>query len=96
METLKDLSYGELEQFKWLLQRTEMKKGLQRISRHRLETADRDEVVKLMVELYGQQSVEVTGEFLKEMKRTDQVQRLSDFGSGSEGKLWQNDQILFQ
>ncbi|KAI9526274.1 hypothetical protein NQZ68_041559 [Dissostichus eleginoides] len=49
LETLKDLSDGELENFK---------RGLQRISSQRLETAVRVEIVDLMVEIYGQQSME--------------------------------------
>ncbi|TDH11451.1 hypothetical protein EPR50_G00060940 [Perca flavescens] len=84
-ETLEDLSYGELEQFKHVLQYTRLKKGLLRISGQRMETADRDKMVELMVEIYGQQSVEVTREVLMEMNRRDLVQRLSDISSGSKG-----------
>ncbi|XP_075962761.1 uncharacterized protein LOC142965619 isoform X2 [Anarhichas minor] len=85
LETLEDLSYGELEEFKLVLQRTRMKKGLPGMSRQRMETADRDEIVKLMMEIYRQQSVEVTSEVLMEMNRSDLVKRLSDFSSGSKG-----------
>ncbi|KAK9514204.1 hypothetical protein VZT92_027687 [Zoarces viviparus] len=85
LETLEDLSYGELEQFKLVLQRTIMKKGLPRISRQRMETADRDEIVEMMMEIYRQQSVEVTSEVLMEMNRNDLVKSLSDFSSGSKG-----------
>ncbi|KAM6935595.1 uncharacterized protein PEZ65_005936 [Lycodopsis pacificus] len=83
LETLEDLSYGELEQFKLVLQRTRMKKGLPRMSRQRMETADRDAIVEMMMEIYKQQSVEVTSEVLMEMNRSDLVKRLSDFSSGS-------------
>ncbi|KAK9528563.1 hypothetical protein VZT92_012716 [Zoarces viviparus] len=84
-ETLEDLSYGELEQFKLVLQYTTMKKGLPRMSRQRMETAHRDEIVEMMMEIYKQQSVEVTSEVLMEMNRSDLVKRLSDFSSGSKG-----------
>ncbi|XP_031169368.1 NACHT, LRR and PYD domains-containing protein 1 homolog [Sander lucioperca] len=50
-----------------------------------METADRDEMVELMVEIYGHQSVEVTREVLMKMNRRDLVQRLSDISSGSKG-----------
>ncbi|KAL7393404.1 hypothetical protein ABVT39_010347 [Epinephelus coioides] len=85
LETLKDLSYGELEQFKHVLQRTRMKKDLPKISSQRMEMADRDEIVKLMVEIYGEQSVEVTREVLMEMNRTDLAERLPEISSGSTG-----------
>ncbi|XP_068592430.1 uncharacterized protein [Cebidichthys violaceus] len=85
LETLEDLSYGELEQFKHVLQRTRMKKGLPRMSRQRMETADKHEIVELMMEIYKQQSVEVTSDVLMEMNRRDLVKRLSDFSSGSKG-----------
>ncbi|XP_037640182.1 apoptosis-associated speck-like protein containing a CARD isoform X3 [Sebastes umbrosus] len=86
LETLGELDYVELKCFKQLLQDTEMKKGLPRISRQKMEMADRDEIVKLMVETYGQQSVEVTTEVLMMMNRRDQVQKLSEISSGSKVK----------
>ncbi|XP_034730276.1 apoptosis-associated speck-like protein containing a CARD [Etheostoma cragini] len=82
-ETLEALSYGELEQFKHILQHTRMKKGLPRFSRQRMEMADRDEMVELMMEIYNQRSVEVTMEVLIEMNRRDLVQRLLETRSGS-------------
>ncbi|XP_049901706.1 uncharacterized protein LOC126391181 isoform X6 [Epinephelus moara] len=85
LETLKDLSYGELEQFKHVLQHTTMKKGLPKISSQRMEMADRDEIVKLMVEIYGEQSVEVTREVLMEMNMTDMAERLLEISLGSKG-----------
>ncbi len=86
LETLKDLSYEELEQFKRLLRRTEMKRGLPTIPRRRMKMADRVEIVEQMVEIYGQQSEQVTRKVLKKMRRTDLVQRLSDISSGSKGE----------
>eukprot|EP00064_Thunnus_orientalis_P021241 superscaffoldBa00006323_g21399 len=76
-------SKGEIEQFKWLLQHLQMN-DRPRIPRSRIERADRMDLVDLMVEIYGQQSVEVTREVLKKMSRMDLVQRLSDTSSGSE------------
>ncbi|XP_034009278.1 uncharacterized protein LOC117500509 isoform X8 [Trematomus bernacchii] len=78
LETLEDLSDGELEKFK---------RGLQRISSQRLETAGRVEIVDLMVEIYGQQSMEVTTEILKKMKEDDYglEQKLSNITLGSKG-----------
>ncbi|XP_034009272.1 uncharacterized protein LOC117500509 isoform X2 [Trematomus bernacchii] len=78
LETLEDLSDGELEKFK---------RGLQRISSQRLETAGRVEIVDLMVEIYGQQSMEVTMEIVKKMKEDDYglEQKLSNITLGSKG-----------
>ncbi|KAK9514206.1 hypothetical protein VZT92_027688 [Zoarces viviparus] len=85
LETLQDLNYEDLEKFKHVLQYTKINKGLPRIPRQRLETADRDEMVKLMIETYGQQSVEVTEEVLKKMDRKDLVERLSELILGLSG-----------
>ncbi|XP_071325374.1 uncharacterized protein [Trachinotus anak] len=78
LETLEDLTYGELEEFRWLLQH----KG---IPRSRLEMADRVDIVDLMVQAYGEQSVEVTREVLMEVNRIDLEQRLSEISSGPKG-----------
>ncbi|XP_037642068.1 uncharacterized protein LOC119497756 isoform X2 [Sebastes umbrosus] len=85
LETLKDLNDGELEKFKHVLQYTKMEKSLPIIPRRRMEMADRVGIGKLMVETYGQQSVEVTREVFKKMNRRDLVERLSDISSGSKG-----------
>ncbi|XP_045902062.1 uncharacterized protein LOC123969011 isoform X2 [Micropterus dolomieu] len=88
LETLEDLSDGDLVKFKHVLQYTNIKEGLPRIPRHQIEMADRFEIVELMVEIYGQQSVEVTREVLKKMSRTDLVHKLSDISSGSKEYMW--------
>ncbi|XP_076592873.1 NACHT, LRR and PYD domains-containing protein 1 homolog [Chaetodon auriga] len=85
LETLKYLSPGELERFRHVVQYSKMKEGLPRIPRQRMEMADRGEIAKLMVETYGEESVEVTKEVLKMISRTDLVQRFSDISSGSKG-----------
>ncbi|XP_037642053.1 uncharacterized protein LOC119497753 isoform X6 [Sebastes umbrosus] len=86
LETLKDLSDGELEKFKRVLQYIKMEKSLPIIPRRRMEMADRVGIVELMVQTYGQQSVEVTREVFKKIDRRDLVERLSDISSGSKEK----------
>ncbi|KAM9353693.1 NACHT, LRR and PYD domains-containing protein 1 homolog isoform 2-T2 [Symphorus nematophorus] len=85
LQTLEDFSDGDLEKFKHVLQYTKIKEGLPRIPGHRMELAGRAEIVTLMEEIYGQESVEVTREVLKRMNRRDLVQKLSDISSGSKG-----------
>uniref|UniRef100_A0A3B4UD19 Pyrin domain-containing protein n=1 Tax=Seriola dumerili TaxID=41447 RepID=A0A3B4UD19_SERDU len=69
---------SEFKKFKWLLQSRYFQRGLPQIPRSRLEREDRAEMVDLMVERYGQQSVEVIREVLTDMNRTDLDQRLSE------------------
>ncbi|XP_059194783.1 uncharacterized protein LOC131975958 [Centropristis striata] len=85
LETFDILNHGELQQFKRLLQHTEMEIDVSKVSRYQLETAEGGEVAELMVETYGQQSVEVTREVLEKMNRSDLVQRFSEISLGSEG-----------
>nr|XP_033495582.1 uncharacterized protein LOC117265281 isoform X2 [Epinephelus lanceolatus] len=82
LETLKDLSPGELKKFK---QYTKMETDLPKITRDLVEMADRVEIVELMVKIYGRQSVEVTSKVLKKMNRTDLVEMLSEPSSGLKG-----------
>ncbi|XP_049903278.1 uncharacterized protein LOC126392119 isoform X8 [Epinephelus moara] len=82
LETLEDLSPGELEKFK---QYTKMETDLTKIIRDLVEMADRAEIVELMVKIYGQQSVEVTSKVLKKMNRADLVEMLSEPSSGLKG-----------
>ncbi|XP_042279678.1 uncharacterized protein LOC121905496 isoform X2 [Thunnus maccoyii] len=85
LETLEELCLGEIKQVKWWLQNLQMK-DLPRIPRVRIERADSmDDLVDLMVEICGQQAVEVTGEVLMKMNRMDLVQILLDTSSGSKG-----------
>ncbi|XP_063735166.1 apoptosis-associated speck-like protein containing a CARD [Eleginops maclovinus] len=78
LETLEDLSDGELEKFK---------RGLQRISYQRLKMAGRANIAYLMVEIYGQQCIELTTDILKKMKEDDYglEQRLTYITLGSKG-----------
>ncbi|XP_051251082.1 uncharacterized protein LOC127360674 [Dicentrarchus labrax] len=83
LETLDDLSNKELQELKRLLKIIFSQKDLQMVLRH---TADRAEIVDLMVETYGQQSVELTREVFMDLNRTDLVQRLSKPSSGLKEK----------
>nr|XP_029138704.1 uncharacterized protein LOC110004728 [Labrus bergylta] len=83
LETLEELGSGDLEKFKHALLHTKMKEGLPKIPKDQVETADKDEIVKLMVEIYGQRCVEVTKDILERMNRTDLVGKLSESSSVS-------------
>ncbi|XP_063341012.1 uncharacterized protein LOC134635570 [Pelmatolapia mariae] len=78
LETLEDLSERDLMEFKWFLQFTRFQKSLPQI----LLRTDTKEIVILMIETWGQQSVEVIIEVFRDMKRADLVQRLSESSSG--------------
>ncbi|XP_042073389.1 uncharacterized protein LOC121813602 isoform X3 [Haplochromis burtoni] len=78
LETLKDLSYQDLNKFKLFLQFTCFQKSLPQIE---LRT-DRRGIVNDMIDKLGHQSVEVIREVLTDMQRTDLVQRLSESSSG--------------
>ncbi|XP_074538984.1 uncharacterized protein LOC141800390 [Halichoeres trimaculatus] len=84
LEILEKLSPGELEKFEHVLQYTKLR-GLPKIPGHSMETADKAETVRLMVENYGQQSVEVTKDVLEILRRMDLVEKLSESSSGSQG-----------
>ncbi|XP_071325380.1 uncharacterized protein [Trachinotus anak] len=85
LETLEDLSYEEFKKFKWFLQQTETTRGLPGIPKSQVEMAQRVDVVDLMVQTYGEQSVEVTREVLMKMNRIDLEQRLLEISSGPKG-----------
>ncbi len=82
-ETLDDLSSEELDEFKSVI---ELEKGFPPISRRRLKGANTQDIAELMVKTYSQECVELTKKVLKNMNRTDLVQRLSDISSGTKGK----------
>ncbi|XP_041649583.1 uncharacterized protein LOC121513716 isoform X2 [Cheilinus undulatus] len=85
LEILEELSSGELEKFKHVLQYTKMREGLPKMPRDQVETADKRQTAELMVEIYGQQCVEVTKDALEMINRTDLLEKLSESISGSEG-----------
>ncbi|XP_054477351.1 NACHT, LRR and PYD domains-containing protein 1 homolog [Anoplopoma fimbria] len=83
LETLKDLTFSDFEQFKLLLRSTTIKKGLPIISKRRLERADKVGIVKLMMKTYDQQCVDLTRMILMKMDRRYLLQGLSDTSSVS-------------
>ena len=88
LETLNDLSYEEQKNFMWFLQFTFFQRSLPQIYWSRLLEEDKAEtLVDVMMEKYGQKSLEVIREVLVDMNRTDLVQRLSETSSGLEGKI---------
>ncbi|XP_073340769.1 uncharacterized protein [Pagrus major] len=82
LETLNNLSDMELKKFKKILQSIVSQKNLPDILWVFSFAADRAVTVNQMVQIYGQQSVELTREVFMDMKRTDLVQRLSKPSSG--------------
>ncbi|XP_051261723.1 uncharacterized protein LOC127366633 isoform X1 [Dicentrarchus labrax] len=86
LETFSDLSYKDLNTYKWLLQFTLFKRNLPQLSWEQLWANSVNLLVDVMVEKYGQQSVEVTKEVFMDMNRMDLVQRLSETSSGHKEK----------
>eukprot|EP00064_Thunnus_orientalis_P024750 superscaffoldBa00011121_g25059 len=82
LETLNDLSYQELKKFKEVLQLTVSQMNLPDSSLRLSYTADRADIVDLMLQNCGQQSVDLMKKIFKKMSRSDLVQRLSDTSSG--------------
>ncbi|XP_076742268.1 uncharacterized protein LOC112431631 [Maylandia zebra] len=81
LEALDGLNEPELHEFNWTLRQIHRHKYDSVFSLMPYEWTDLQDTVFLMVQTYGQQSVEKTMEVLKEMKRTDLAQRLSDCSS---------------
>ena len=82
LKTLERLRHEDLEKFKGSLPQTGMKEGF---PRQRMKMAGSGEMVDLMVEIYGQQSVEVTREVLQRMR--DLLERRSDIILQLRGKI---------
>lgn len=83
LATLEDLHYEEFGRFKFLLQQSKATMMLAQ----RVDVVELMELIELMVQTYGERSVEVTREILKEMRRSDLELRLSETSSGSKGKI---------
>lgn len=96
LETLKYLSDTELKRFQDILSPLSnverygsllsFQAAAERNPLIMLGTTDMKTIVLCMIQAYSQQSVEKTKEVLKEMERTDLVQRLSDSSSRPESK----------
>ncbi|KAK2909895.1 hypothetical protein Q8A73_007610 [Channa argus] len=86
-ETLDTLSYKELRRFMWSLQFMHFKKSIPHKSVYQQKRVHMtQQLVNLMMEKHGQQSVEAVKEILKDMNRTDLVERLSKTSSGRTGR----------
>ncbi|XP_051812731.1 uncharacterized protein LOC110968873 isoform X4 [Acanthochromis polyacanthus] len=87
-KTLKHFSTNVFNKFRILLQFTSFQKNLPEIPQHRLLYTDTtDKLIDLMEDMWGEQSVEVTREVLKDMNRTDLVQKLSEISSEPEEEV---------
>ncbi|XP_054480325.1 pyrin-like [Anoplopoma fimbria] len=76
-KTLEDLSEEQFKQFKWFLKQDDIPKGFSAIAVARLEGADRQDTVDLMVQKYPRTgALERTMSILEEISRNDLKQRL--------------------
>ncbi|KAF1394493.1 hypothetical protein PFLUV_G00000890 [Perca fluviatilis] len=85
--TLEHLKEDEFKQFKWYLQQQDILEGYQSIKVTKLEKAERQDTVDVMVKtfhLHG--ALKVTKKVLEKINRNDLVQSLSDTSSGPEGQ----------
>ncbi|XP_039671728.1 NACHT, LRR and PYD domains-containing protein 3-like isoform X2 [Perca fluviatilis] len=83
--TLEDLREDEFKQFKWFLQQQDILEGYQSIKVSKLENAERQDTVDVMVktfQLHG--ALKVTKKVLEKINRNDLVQSLPDTSSGPE------------
>ena len=84
--TLEDLKEEEFKKFKWHLQQRILD-GYQSIKESKLENAERQDTVDVMVKTYQLQgALKVTKKVLEMIKRNDLVQSLPDTSSGPEGQ----------
>ncbi|XP_076746408.1 uncharacterized protein LOC112432102 isoform X3 [Maylandia zebra] len=81
LETLNEFSQTDLKKFKQLLPFTCFKMSLPQMESYRCQNRTED-LVNLMVDKLGHQSVEVTMEVLTDMNRPDLMLRLSESSSG--------------
>ncbi|XP_053193567.1 uncharacterized protein LOC128377748 [Scomber japonicus] len=87
LNTLKDLTEEEFEEFKWHLKHGSLA-GYQTIKESQLENAERQDIVGLMVKTYQLPgAVEATKKLLKMINRNDLLQSLSDISSRPEDKI---------
>ncbi|XP_035856421.1 NACHT, LRR and PYD domains-containing protein 12-like [Sander lucioperca] len=83
--TLEDLREDEFKQFKWYLQQQDILEGYQSIKLSKLENAERQDTVDVMVKtfhLHG--ALKLTKKVLEKINRNDLVQSLPDPSSGPE------------
>ncbi|XP_035856027.1 E3 ubiquitin-protein ligase TRIM39-like isoform X3 [Sander lucioperca] len=83
--TLEDLKEEEFKKFKWCLQQQNSLEGYQSIKVSKLENAERQDTVDVMVKTYQLQgALKVTTKVLEKINRNDLVQSLPDTSSGPE------------
>ncbi|XP_078128047.1 zinc finger protein RFP-like isoform X2 [Sander vitreus] len=81
--TLEDLKEEEFKEFKWLLQQQDILEGYQSIKVSKLEKAERQDTVDVMVKTYQLHgALKVTKKVLEKINRNDLVQSLPDTSSG--------------
>ncbi|XP_071358334.1 E3 ubiquitin-protein ligase TRIM21-like [Trachinotus anak] len=82
-KTLESLTDEQLKQFQWFLKQDDIAEGYSAIPEARLERADRQDTVDLMVQKYGcSDALWITKKILEKISRNDLVQRLSSTTSG--------------
>ncbi|XP_071384886.1 protein NLRC3-like [Centroberyx affinis] len=82
LKTLEDLGDEDFKRFKWFLQQPDSLEGFPAIPKSRLEKAGRQDTVDEMVQIYSENTLEVTKKVLMKMNRNNLVQSLSNIGSG--------------
>ncbi|XP_078127946.1 tripartite motif-containing protein 46-like [Sander vitreus] len=81
--TLEDLKEEEFKKFKWHLQQQDILEGYQSIKVSKLEKAERQDTVDVMVKTYQLHgALKVTKKVLEKINRNDLVQSLPDTSSG--------------
>ncbi|GLD52113.1 uncharacterized protein AKAME5_002819800, partial [Lates japonicus] len=71
LETLKDLGTKDFKKFKWHLWQKGVLEGFPAIPKSRLEEADREDTVDLMVQTYCINTIIVTKMVLRKIKQND-------------------------
>ncbi|TKS90460.1 E3 ubiquitin-protein ligase TRIM21 [Collichthys lucidus] len=81
-KTLQDLEGDDFKRFKWFLKQDDVLEGFSGIPAARLEKADRQDTVDLMVQQYQQQgALRVTLKVLEKISKNDLVQSLQNSSS---------------
>ncbi|XP_068995546.1 pyrin-like [Embiotoca jacksoni] len=76
---LEELTDAEFKHFKWFLKENDVGNGVSGIAAARLEPADRQDVVDLMMAKYGRHhALEITTQILKKISRNDLAEHLSN------------------
>ncbi|XP_013984091.1 caspase b [Salmo salar] len=79
LETLKELGKSDLKTFQWHLMKGDVLDGFCSIPKARLECADREDTVDLMVETYtAKDAVKITVAILEEMRQRNLAKELND------------------